>query len=291
MSATMTEVPRLIVWRLLEDIGGYVERSEIEEHTSLSSRQIAQALGELIEEKKVEDHQLGLRAIASPPALNGAGASPPPPTKPAKQPRPSREEVEAFRDEVKSYIREHPGSSGADIARALNGGGASEAAFQQRVGNVLRELGDDPEFDFDKQGNKKLWRADSPAPKSEVEKAPAPARPPRRSSKPGKPQGAGPGRRRAATPRRVRLPPLRGGGSRAGPGPQLRDGRGGGRHAGRRPPRPRHPRHGPDPSAKVIDAIRRRYTLDGDTLTYEIAMAAVGMPLTHHLRATLTRVD
>jgi hypothetical protein len=45
------------------------------------------------------------------------------------------------------------------------------------------------------------------------------------------------------------------------------------------------------PSAKVIDVIRRRYTLDGDTLGYEIAMAAVGVPLTHHLRATLTRVN
>ena len=44
------------------------------------------------------------------------------------------------------------------------------------------------------------------------------------------------------------------------------------------------------PSAKVIDLIQRRYTLDGDTLGYEIAMAAVGVPLTHHLRATLTRV-
>ena len=44
------------------------------------------------------------------------------------------------------------------------------------------------------------------------------------------------------------------------------------------------------PSAKVIEQIRRRYTLDGDTLGYEIAMAAVGVPLTHHLRAALTRV-
>jgi hypothetical protein len=45
------------------------------------------------------------------------------------------------------------------------------------------------------------------------------------------------------------------------------------------------------PSAKVIDRIRRAYTLDGDILAYEIAMAAVGVPLTHHLRASLTRVD
>ena len=45
------------------------------------------------------------------------------------------------------------------------------------------------------------------------------------------------------------------------------------------------------PSAKVIESIRRRYTLDADTLDYEIAMAAVAVPLTHHLRATLTRVS
>ncbi len=44
------------------------------------------------------------------------------------------------------------------------------------------------------------------------------------------------------------------------------------------------------PTAKDVAAIRRRYVVDGDELRYQIAMAAVGVPLTHHLRATLTRV-
>jgi hypothetical protein len=42
-------------------------------------------------------------------------------------------------------------------------------------------------------------------------------------------------------------------------------------------------------SAKQIDEVVRRYELDATTMRYEIAMAAVGVPLTHHLRAELRR--
>ena len=43
-------------------------------------------------------------------------------------------------------------------------------------------------------------------------------------------------------------------------------------------------------SAKQLDEVERRYELDDETLRYTIAMAAVGVPLTHHLRAELRRV-
>jgi hypothetical protein len=43
------------------------------------------------------------------------------------------------------------------------------------------------------------------------------------------------------------------------------------------------------PTAKRVDHVQRSCRFEGDTLTYEVAMAAVGEPMTHHLQATLHR--
>ncbi|MCY3663219.1 MAG: FABP family protein [bacterium] len=45
------------------------------------------------------------------------------------------------------------------------------------------------------------------------------------------------------------------------------------------------------PTAKQVDATERRVSIDGDTMRYEVHMAAVGEPLTPHLEATLHRAD
>src|SRR4051812_30409302 len=42
-------------------------------------------------------------------------------------------------------------------------------------------------------------------------------------------------------------------------------------------------------SAKSVERVERRYEVTGDTITCTVAMAAVGVPLTHHLRAVLER--
>ncbi|KDE99940.1 hypothetical protein Y900_013595 [Mycolicibacterium aromaticivorans JS19b1 = JCM 16368] len=42
-------------------------------------------------------------------------------------------------------------------------------------------------------------------------------------------------------------------------------------------------------SAKSVTALSRSFQLTGDELAYNVRMAAVGVPLTHHLAATLHR--